>query len=344
MNCANCGRELNAEARFCTGCGAPFEIPAQKPPAKKKTRPPKPPAKKLSAGAYVAAVFLSILLFILGMSVCVIIIGRSAISPQMLVRTVDELEISTVRVGVMFEMEGRAYEEDFTVAEWLYYNIHNDWARDYDLDISYRAIRNLLESQAATDFIADIADRYVQAVLNERSVFISNSEIVHLVRANEQLFYRETGIRLVQSDYDRIRETLVEIEFETITRVEPSDDFNAAPVRLALSNLMLGIFIALAVLTLAGIFFTLRMRLVPTGVCAGVVLIVNGVFFTVFSLITAILEFIPEADADITHALLSGVRRTGSQIGLGTLAAGVVIIVAVIIVKAATRKKSNVGT
>ena len=352
MYCKECGILMLANALFCNNCGAKVEQAQTQVPAGHIQNSYETPYSGTMVGIhvkgakpanYALAVFFGFLMFVFCVLFLMVLNARLALRPEAIERMTAQIDIPNIRVGRMMNLEGRAYDRDITLSEWIYDQIHPSVIRRHN--ITLRSVENLLDALPIDEFAATTLTRYSYSLLaGNINVRIPNRDIENFIRSNEWIFSRELGITFTERDYDLINNGLNDIDLHRLSHLGTILDdagINYSLIRWGLSSIVLAALLLMAASMMVCIFFTCGFRLYKTCVSSGIVLICSGVVIGLLGILlnTIVASFVPASiDGALINAILRGIQNTIMLTGLVALVAGIAPIA---IVFGVTRKVSK---
>jgi hypothetical protein len=332
---------------------------------------PKPPR---STGMRVLFALLSVLVsIVLLMTITLgqaVFVARETVQPstvQAMARAViEEIEFGDVRVGgaisdMNVEMPDFARETsgDGLLNEVIFNSIHEYYITTYNLQPD--EIRRALNNREVNRLVADIVDKGIEFIMtgeNERQRIISTESVVRLVRSNAAELENITGFAFdANEEYERIlRESLARSGVADVTwgDLDNSSDSVLHDVRgffATFNRWSLWILIAAIVVTVGLIVALVAMNRRRTNALlfVGIPAIVSGGGLAISSFLTNLILrwIVSEAGfEDLSRGAQSAVDSAFSSVtnailmaGLFTLVAGVLMIVARVVVGAVFKKR-----
>lgn len=344
MHCGNCGKLMIANAIFCNNCGAKAQHAQAQMPTEhiqnsdditNSVSAEKTLVKNSKPANYALAVFFGFLIFVFCILFLAILNIRGTLSEGAIESMMARIDIPNIRVGRMLNLEGRAYDRNITLSEWIYDEIPT--ANIQQHNITLRSIESLLDALPINEFAATILTRYADGLLTgDVNIRIFNREIENFVRNNEWIFSRELGVEITEEDYILLNNELNTLDLQHISHlggILNDIDVNPSLIRWGLSIPLLIVLVLLVILTLVGIFFVCGFKLRKTCVSLGIVLMCVGVVFGFFRIMlnTLVSNIVPvNVDGALVNAFLAGIQNSIMLTGLASLIIGIIPIAIVI--------------
>jgi len=352
MFCVKCGVKNESDAKFCVACGQEKIVspPLEQPYVEVhsilnnmaepiKTKKPK---KKNGPIAYVLAVFLCIFIFIFSMGFLALFTVRGTLNENAINSIVDRIDITTIRVGRMLNLEGDAYIDNYTLPQWLLSRTNVEVIRRYS--ITERTFERMLEQTTLTTFVVETLTRYAEGLLRgDGSINVTTREIMRLVERNENTIYRISNYRVSQNDRNNLEQGLADGDIQNTSRLDYIlGEGGVTAIRWVLSVPVLAALVLLVVLFGLIVFLVYGRQARPAVVSVGYTLIITGALFGTLSLFanSIVRVFIPvSVDRQLVDAALSVIRGNGILSALIVFICGIVMIAAAMAVIAIKNKK-----
>lgn len=252
---------------------------------------------------------------------------------------------------------------------WLYDALKSQHGEE--LAITEEQMNTFLENSTAKEFLIEKTASYMSDFINGTdTTTISSEELKQLIDENSALIESTFGIAVTEDIQDAIVGFVDEVNLDQVIKTEvigpladttipgytpqfyPSDpNLNSigsaagytvshlmADIRTVTSTAVLIICIVICVLLVTALFFTNRMRLPGTLVCAGVPALIAGILLVIP---TVLLQALPGLLDSAAAGAISTVIGVIAPIHYGLLGLGVALIVAAIVVKIILTQKQK---
>jgi hypothetical protein len=339
-----------------------FTPPAELAPAEEK--PPLSKGKK--ALIAVASVFMAIILFaavVAGQSWFILQNGINNETVSAMARgIIDEADIATFPIfdyinSSDFEIESSAEIKGDEVLHQAIFNSIDDYYKGRENStIDESSIKKLLDHRALRNFLGDIVQGGVEFILGgDDKKIVNPDKLVNLIEneRNQRDIAEITGYELKESDVIDIENVLINSGLDSWTwrsAFEASfKEVIAVRNFMSFFNSVLAVIIiaAAAVLMIVLLFVINRRRISNALLYFGIPCLVCGLAVTVFSFLTNLplnqiasrLELGDESASAMKTAFSSGAGSTILLCGIIVLSAGVLAIVAKVIISAIKKKK-----
>lgn len=255
------------------------------------------------------------------------------------------------------------------LVSWLYDALKSQHGEE--LAITEEQMNTFLENSTAKEFLIEKTASYMSDFINGTdTTTISSEELKQLIDENSALIESTFGIAVTEDIQDAIVGFVDEVNLDQVIKTEvigpladttipgytpqfyPSGpNLNSigsaagytvshlmADIRTVTSTTVLIICIVICVLLVTALFFTNRMRLPGTLVCAGVPALIAGILLVIP---TVLLQALPGLLDSAAAGAISTVIGVIAPIHYGLLGLGVALIVAAIVVKIILTQKQK---
>lgn len=297
--CTVCQKVVVDQVRFCSQCGnnsfESMDVPVNNGDLMPKTvpaatttpaaeEPVAKPAKTVSTGAKVASVFLSILLVTITFAISMLIVFKATFSEKNTAAIASSFaeDITDVKLGQLL-----GEDEDVTLDEYIY----DQFDTTYQLFVSERDIRKLLEENFISEFIVEKVEDYTSDLFyNNGRGTLDADEIIELLDDNSKTIEKATGYALTDADLNNLEESLEDsIDWDDLKlSTYTTGNIVFSTLRVAFSPAVLVILSIIACLLTLWIFVICKSKKYAF-CCVGIDLLITGILNGIFALATFII-------------------------------------------------------
>lgn len=292
--CPNCGTQLNADARFCHGCGAAITEPDPMPepplipdpmPEPVSYVPPvpvKPKRLRCTPGIAILCILISICtLLTISLLTVRAITSRDTLQNSMEYMLV-EVDLTMVPASDMINNA----EPGQSMAEYIAQEIENSYVVPIQVDAE--DVQAFLEDSDFVPFFAQEISQYVDDIRNDRrGDGITEKKLSNLLWDNKTEIEKLTGIPLTQTDVDNVvakmdqKGLMRDLRAKTLKSASPE---GYAAAQVALSDVT--IIVAVAVIVALAVFVAMGYGWNILRACGsvGMALLVGGGIFLILGL------------------------------------------------------------
>lgn len=289
MQCEKCGKKVYANETCVCGQKAP---------------------KKNNGGVRANSVICFVLLMIVTLCLMLTISLRTVVNKNLLVKSVEEVELAEIEVGDGKKLDQYIYDEYIA-----------------DERITVENVDNLLKDPFIKDFLIEKINAYQNFALDDGELpYITSDDIVKLIDDNQELLFNEAGLRFLEPDKAELKEDLSALDdFEKFSKDTLDKKFMTKLVQTFFSYANVIFLIVL----MAVIFIQWLIVYKANARRASKMLIKYGVavFVPALLVLAGVLAFTFAPDLDMADKIFASVKTPFYVLSLVFIAVGGLIMV-----------------
>lgn len=182
--------------------------------------PQKAPRRKLGFGRRLLAFMLCMLLFVIGSATILFHAVKRSISSDNISKAFTEVDILDMEVG---QLVGDADNKQ-SLLSYVFERIPEAQKAAYP-ELNEENISELLENKAIRKAVSDVLGGTLEYFTGENDHFEINAEkVIKVLKKNEDLIEELTGKKMLEEDFDAIRDTLEDINENELKKITKDED------------------------------------------------------------------------------------------------------------------------